>query len=423
VDDGHLAFMLALLGGSMFFSAAHQALRNYSRVRMEALLGQERAAPRIAVIERREHDLLLATAGWRQICNLLLILTLARAVDTVQGGTTEFVRYAWSFGIGAVLLLVFTVALPFAMGRYAGDRLLAHGLPLLRLARVSATPLLFFMRGLDSAVGRFTGPPPDSLPELLEEEILDRLEHAERSGAVEEQEKEMIEGVFEFGDALASDAMTARSSMAAIEAGAGAVAAARLMAETGHHRLPVFQDNLDEILGVVHARDLLRHFSDPVGAADNDLRKLTKPAHFVPESRPLTDVLDDFRTRRIDAAVVLDEYGGTAGLLTRGDLLEIIVGRSTSPPTAAPFKRISESEIEADGLCPLEQVNEQIPDPLPAEGFDTVGGFVSGRLGHIPRPGEKLDFGRLRFTVIDAGDRRINRLRIEVLPVAEKLPA
>lgn len=426
MDDGRPWLILLLSVVSLYVSALHQALRDFSRARLENLLGKSDDR-RLDRLDASRDDLALATAGLRQVCNLVLILVLARAVFAAIPQASDTVQFLWAAGIGAVLLLTFSVALPFALGRYGGHSLLAWSLPILPLLRVTLWPLLAVLKPFDTVVRRVGGKPEEIDHEVIEEELLEKLTEGEKYGIIEEQEAEMIEGAIHFGDARVGRIMTPRPDIAAVPADAPPQDAARVMAAKGHSRLPVYGRNLDEVLGVVSARDLALRLAEGAPPQPGDLRALMKPALFIPETKPLGELLSEFRVHRVPLAVVLDEYGGTAGLVTHEDLLRTIVGEvpeDAGMPPAPDVRKLADDVYEADGRLRVADLNSELPVELPLElpdagGYDTVGGFAATVLGYIPKPGEKFRHDGLAFTVLAADERTIRRVRIEIGRKAE----
>jgi CBS domain containing-hemolysin-like protein len=183
----------------------------------------------------------------------------------------------------------------------------------------------------------------------------------------------------------------------------------------GHTRVPVYQDNIDNIIGLVYAKDLLTEIGKTSG--DFKLRDKMRDAYFVPETKPLRTLLHEFQNQKLHIAVVLDEYGGTAGIVTLEDILEELVGEITdeyeeTPPE--PIKEIDQNTIEADARTYIDDLNDQFELNLPEdEDYETIGGFAFSRLGYIPKTGENFDYKNLKFTIASAEARRIKRIRIQ----------
>jgi magnesium and cobalt transporter len=190
------------------------------------------------------------------------------------------------------------------------------------------------------------------------------------------------------------------------------------IAESGHSRIPVYQGKVDQIVGVLYARDLLKLLGEPPETFR--MKDFLRPAFFVPETKPLRDLLHDFRLQKVHIAIVSDEYGGTAGLVTIEDIFEELVGDVSDehePAEPAMIERIDENTAEADARTYLDELNRVLGLNLPEDaGYDTLGGFVTTTVGKIPLTGATFEHGGVKYTVIDAEPQKVNRVRIEMAP-------
>jgi CBS domain containing-hemolysin-like protein len=220
-----------------------------------------------------------------------------------------------------------------------------------------------------------------------------------------------------------SELMTPRSAIVSLPATVSAAAAAQAFRETGHNRIPLFGENRDDILGILYARDLFPLMIDPDSPDAVIPRALARPAHCIPETKNAYELLEEFRSERTQIAIVLDEYGGVAGLITLKDLLEELVGAiddehdETSPDD--PLKPIGDSRYEVDATLELEQLNELLHLRLPTDGdFLTVGGLAFQALGRVPEPGATFRIGGVEFTVLAVVDHSIRRVLLDLQPRA-----
>jgi putative hemolysin len=237
---------------------------------------------------------------------------------------------------------------------------------------------------------------------------------AAAEGAVEPEEVDMIESVMAFGERTAAEIMTPRTDVVALPAEATAEEVRNNVVTHGHTRIPIYDGDIDNIIGILHAKDLL--------AGDNlqhlELRKIIRKPFFVPESKKLDGLLKEFKARQMHMAVVLDEYGGTAGLVTIEDLLEEIVGNIGDEYDSGEsplMKRLDERTVEVDGRMRIGEFNDALRLHLPeTEDYDTVAGLVFSELGFIPAAGEVLTTQGVTFTVLAADARKISRLKVEL---------
>jgi CBS domain containing-hemolysin-like protein len=212
--------------------------------------------------------------------------------------------------------------------------------------------------------------------------------------------------------------MTPRTDLVAVDVNESLSRILQTIDDSGHSRLPVFEGNIDNIIGCVYAKDLLLVAVNPAG--EFRLRDHIRPAYFVPESKPLRTLLHEFQNQKLHIAIVLDEYGGTAGIVTIEDILEELVGEISDEfeeTPSASTKRIDDTTVEVDARMYIDDVNEECHLLLPeGEEYDTIGGFVLSHLGYIPKAGETFDKNGARFTIVSAEPRKIKRLRIQRLP-------
>ncbi|HXH62143.1 MAG TPA: hemolysin family protein, partial [Fimbriimonadaceae bacterium] len=277
------------------------------------------------------------------------------------------------------------------------------------------TPIAVFVTLGGLVTRRFGAKATFALNNQAEEEVLELLEEAEESGEIEEEEREMVASVFEFGDTVVREVMTPRVDLEAVPMDATLQDVARLVEISGHSRIPVYEGTDDTILGIVHAKDVLSALMD--GSADRPLRDLLRPTIFVPESKPLHDLLQEMRQAKTQMAVVQDEHSGTAGVVTIEDIVEEVMGEIVDEydedlPTIVTL----DEGFDSDGRMELDDVNEVVGTSFESQEFDTIGGFVFGLFGRQPKEGESVERDGLRFTITETDGKRIQRLFIDRLP-------
>lgn len=252
---------------------------------------------------------------------------------------------------------------------------------------------------------------------VTEESLLELMDHADEQDVIDESQKKMITNIIELADATAGDIMTHRVDMVAVEENTPCGAVVALALESGNSRLPIYRKTVDDVVGILYAKDLLRLLSDPAAAAE-PVTKLARPAMYVPESRSAQQLLLDFKRQHTLIAIVVDEWGGTAGLVSMEDILEEIVGeiQDEYDDEEAPLVPC-EGGFVAAGDLDLEDLFEAFETDPPADmderGFDTVGGLIAALLGRIPEPGEtaEVEYGGVHFTPLEVGERRVRRAR------------
>ena len=257
---------------------------------------------------------------------------------------------------------------------------------------------------------------------VTEEDIMSMVNEGHEQGVLEAREAEMITNIFDLGEVTAGDIMTHRMDMVAVDETASCRSVIAAAVESGNSRLPIYRKTTDEIVGVLYVKDLLRLFDEPA-ALEGPVSRFARPVMFVPESRPAGQLLLDFRRERTMIAIVVDEYGGTAGLVSMEDILEEIVGDIQDEYDDEEAELVAQGDGYAvDGAIDLSDVFEafgmECPEMGEDEEFDTPGGLIIDKLGRIPEEGEKaaVEWGGLRFEVLKAGERRIQRVLCTRLP-------
>ena len=411
----------ALTTGTLFFSVTIIALRTFSRVKLhEAFKAlkkpheQETLADRVA---ENAEALVLTCALYRLVFNMVTLLLLVAIFARLRQTSVTIADYIATFVIAAAIFGVFDVAIPHAWAKYAGENFLSHTHKLLIFLQWTVKPILSALRISDMLIRRLCGvadTTPQERQEEQQEEFLNGLEQRRIEGVVDEEEQEMIENVLELSETTAGEIMTPRTDILAVEVKSDLSTVLETINSAGHTRVPVYEKNIDNIIGLIYAKDLLAEIGRD--ATDFELRDKIRNAYFVPESKALRILLHEFQNQKLHIAVVLDEYGGTAGVVTLEDILEELVGEIADEYEKSPvdpIHKIDKHTIEADARTYVDDLNDEFESNLPEdEDYDTVGGFVFSHLGYIPKTGETFDYENLEFTITAAETRRINRIRI-----------
>lgn len=422
---GYIGWMVLLVcvlaGGTLFFSVNAFALRIFSRTKLLQALKitkKDADAENLAdnVADNAE-KLILACSLYRLLFNIGILLLLVALFAKLHEPGLSAGDYVLTFFITAVVFSVFSVAVPHAWAKYAGEKVIAHTYKLLLFFTVLSRPVLYIWAFTDGLVRRLAGvtrTTPDQQQDQRQEEFLNGLEQQRMEGVVDAEEQEMIENVLELSDSTADEIMTPRTDIVAVEVSSGLNTVIKTINQAGHTRVPVYEESIDNIIGFVYAKDLLSEIGKD--AKGFRLTGKLRPAFFVPETKPLRVLLHEFQNRKLHIAVVLDEYGGTAGIVTLEDILEELVGEITDEyEQASPerIKRIDPDTVEVDARTYVNDLNDELEMNLPEdEDYDTVGGFIFSHLGFIPKTGATFEYRNLRFTITSAEPRKINRIKI-----------
>ena len=249
---------------------------------------------------------------------------------------------------------------------------------------------------------------------LTEDELRSLVDVGEEKGTLEQDEKKMIHSIFEFGETTVKEIMIPRIDMICISADSNITELLDLVQKNMHSRIPIYKEKIDNIIGVIYAKDLLP-FSDRRKYVEINLEELVRPAYFVPEQKKIDELLREFQTQKIHIAIVVDEYGGTAGLVTLEDIIEEIVGEIQDEHDIEQplYKIISENEFVVDGGMDLEEINEELNISLPTpEDVETIAGFLYGLFGSVPKEKQKIDYNGYEFIIEKVIRRRIKQVRI-----------
>jgi putative hemolysin len=408
---------------SLAFSTLTYSLRDFSRAKLADAFAAARSQRWLQPTLDQTGDLIFVTATGRLVANLIIFIGVQHALRVA--GWSEALEDITAFAITCAVTLFCSIAIPHAIADHASERVVALSAGALHRYYRIVLPVTRLMHSIDRLVRRMAGrtavQPQEQMEEELEQEILSAVDEGAADGVVDEQEREIIKSAITFADTTVAEAMTARTDIIGLPLGGTLERVKVALEESGHSRLPVYDGTLDKIVGMLYARDLLGFLVwEP--NAEFDVKAVMRPAHFVPETKVLRDLLQDFRELKVHIAVVLDEYGGTAGVVTIEDLLEQLVGEISDehePREADMLKRLDEHTAEADARIYLDQLNRLMHLDLPEDaGYDTLGGFISTTLGKIPQKGTSFDFGSATYTVLDAAPQKVNRVRIVRQPAA-----
>ena len=396
-----------------FFGLLRVALLHSPPARV--LEGAQTAEKRDGLRPRLERAEALATsASVLQIASQISFALLA--LGLVGGERLSWGTMLLALALGVPLLAFTSEVLPHALRGELTDRFLRAVLPAFDIAQ---RPLGALIVGLDGArrgilrLLRIPERPPAA--RRIVEDLRSVIEESDRQGELRATEREIIENVVDLSGVAVAEVMTPRTGLQAVELQAGVSEVLRTMTESGHSRIPVFDGSLDSIVGVAYAQEMLVLLSR--GELDGkDLKSLLRPVGFVPETKLVTELLAQFRRDKQKMVIVLDEYGGTAGVVTLGDVLTELVGemrqelRETAP---APIRKNDDGSFEVQAGTHVSDVNEALDLDLPErEDYETLAGFVLAQMGRFPKNGESFQWGGIEFKVTEASDRRVLGVRL-----------
>ncbi|HEX9895701.1 MAG TPA: hemolysin family protein [Gemmatimonadales bacterium] len=418
-----LAVVLALVLANAFFVAAEFALVGSRRTRLEELA---QAGSRGAALARRAVEHLDRYISATQLGITLASLALgavgepflARLVEAGFDGlpdpfdavATHSVAVAIAFGFITLLHIVLGELVPKAMALLHPERVSEWvAAPLMGFTWVMAAPIAVLNRTANLVLRIFRIREPTAHERVHSpEEIRMLVEQSQEGGSLGQEDARLLEGVFEFSEKTAEDVMTPRTQMVVLDADDSVETAADTIARAGRSRYPVYRETLDDVVGVVHAKDVLTALRDRPGIT---VRSIMRQPLFVPGTREVEDVLADMKRLKVHLALVLDEYGGTAGLVTMEDLLEEIVGPiyDEHDRPAAP---VATDARLLDGSMSITEFNGEYDANLDDTDYTTLGGFLFGHLGRLPKPGDRVEVPPFAFEIAAMEGRRVKAVRL-----------
>lgn len=409
-DWAILVVVVVLFVFSIFLAMAETAFVRMNRIRALALADEgDRRAARLAVLLQQPEQTLNSV--------LLLVLVSQLTTATLVGVLLEGIAGTWGVVIGIIL----QIFLFFVIGEVAPKTFAVQHT---ERAALTVTPLLSFLThfaplrllsraliGVANVI--LPGKGLKEGPFVTEEEIRTMADVAASEDSIETEERRLIHSIFEFGDTVVREVMLPRPDMVAVDASDSIEDAIERAIERGYSRLPVCEEgSTDQIVGLVYLKDLVRRAR--AGEGGQEVRIAVRPAIFVPEQKKVSELLGEMRTKQFHMAIVIDEYGGTSGLVTLEDLLEEIVGEIADEYDVElpAVERLPDGSLRVRGSTPIDDVSEQLGTELPDTEWDTVGGLILNLLGHVPDEGEVVRFRQLELRAERVQGHRIVSVRI-----------
>jgi putative hemolysin len=425
VVDILIVVLLTLLEG--FFVAAEIALVSVRRSRVEQLAEEGNAGARR--VRRLQEDpgrfLAVSQLGLTVIgffasafaaVNLATALTRVLEDAGLEHGTADGLALIVVTVVLALFTIIFAELVPKTLALSSPERFaLALSIPIEFFARILG-PVIALLTGTTRAIAGLFGANVTNEAQISAEELRLIVERGGEQGVLEAEEEQMINAVIELGERRLHEVMVPRIAITGLPASATLEEAIDKVVDEGHSRIPIYEESVDEVVGILYAKDLLPFLKATSGPRPA-LRTLLRPPVFVPESMTIDDLLHEFQRRKVHIAIVLDEYGGTAGLVTIEDILEEIVGEiqdeyDTEEPMVV---RLSESEARVDGRADIDDLVELFDIDLGLEDddeYDTVGGLIYHRIGGVPSPGDQVDVDGLHLTVESTDGRRVGKVLV-----------
>ena len=423
---GSISIILALTLLNAFFAMAEMSLISVRKTRIKQLVdeGVSRAKTVQKLLEDPTRFLATVQIGIILVGffasatgAVTLAGPLARILSKIHltfisQNAAGFAVVLVTLAVGYVNLVIGEITPKSLALQYAERIALVSAGPLVLLSYIVSPVVRLVTWSSNILVRPFGGVARFAPPILTEEELKMLVETGEQEGVLEEEEKEMIHSIFEFTDTVVRKVMTPRIDMETVEVNEPLEELLKVIIEAGHSRVPVYEESIDNIIGVVHAKDVLRALHENGGTVT--IRELMRPPYMIPENKKVDELLAEFKKNKIQMAIVVDEYGGTAGLVTIEDLVEEIVGdiMDEYDDEEPMVEIIDENTAIVDARTPIDEINELMGLGLSEEEFDTIGGLVFGLVGKQPIQGEKVEYQNVDMIVEKTDGPRIEKIKV-----------
>lgn len=420
-----LAVLIGLILLNAALKMAYVAITHANKAHLKEMADNGHAQAARALALSQDATRLLAS---QQVIDLALRFAIAvvaalALVPTLRDQLVEqelsraladIIAYGGVLFIVGIITLIFGEMLPATLAISFANAIAVRVVGLINIISHLLAPVLRLLYWLS---GQFATPfiGRRTIAMVTEEEIKMLVDAGSEGGAIEDEEKEMIFSIFQFGDTTVREVMVPRIDVVALDINAPLPEALNTIVEAGHSRIPVYDESIDHIRGLLYAKDLLAMWRD--GNTERLIKDLLRPAYFVPESKKADDLMTDMQQKKVHLAIVVDEYGGTAGLVTLEDLIEEIVGEIRDEydfNEEEAYQQISDTEYIFDAGIDLDDLNRLLATHLPTDDSDTLGGYIYSKLGKVPSVGETITDEGYVFEVLEVEDRRLRKIRLTV---------
>ncbi len=408
--DALLLVALFVLSG--FFSAAETAVTTLWPWKVRELAEREGPNSPFALLQRDITRFLTTILVGNNLVNIAATALVTDLATSAWGST----GIAYATGLMTFLILFFGEITPKSIAVHNADRLARFFVRPIYWLSVLLYPIGRFFTWMSALILRFLRLEPRQQPLVTEDELKLILAGAEASGAIEEAEEDMIQNVLELEETQVREIMVPRVDVVAIENTASLREFVRVEREYRYSRIPVYRESIDQIVGIAYAKELLNYLETPELLDQLTVMSIAQDAFFVPESMPVWNLLLEIRRRKVHMAIVVDEFGGTAGLVTLEDIIEEIVGEiydETDVVEEHPIQPQEDGSFLIDAQTPLDDVSEALGIELPEGEYETLSGYLYETFGYIPKVSEEHSYGGYRFVVEAADERKIERVRAE----------
>ena len=412
--------LLVLLFCSAFFSAAETALSSLRRIHMGDTKKKNKKEVVLLNLWLKNPNELLATLLFGKTISYLLLISMTTLLlenyylSTLKNKLNGYIYMILSFIIIGAFMLIFTEIIPRVYAKNNVFKLSATLIVPLNTVRIVLRPfILIFIEISKFILKLFKVKLEEKMFEITEEDIKIFVKEGTESGVIEEGEEEMIHSIFEFSDTTVKEILTPRTAVFALDMEKTLGEAWDEIVEQGFSRIPVYNETIDKIIGILHMKDLFKYNKEK--DKDVKIKELIKEAYFIPTTKTLVELLEEFKRKQIHMAIIIDEYGGTLGIVTIEDLLEEIVGeiRYEFDQEEEGIQQIRETIYDIKGDTLIEELNDELSTSIPiSEEYDTVSGYVQDKLGKVAEVSEQVKGNGFILKVMDVNNKRIEKIRV-----------
>lgn len=406
-----IIFLFVLIGLAAFFAASETAFVSLGTYHLRKLQEQDPRKKRLEFWFRYPNRVLTTTLVGNTIVESLASI-VAASIAYRSSGKISLGIMAFSV---MFLILIFGEIIPKNLGKKYAEKFVIYAIIPMKIFTLILEPINRFLLGFAEVFLSFFKVNIDSiLPVLTEDDIKAMISAGEEEGLIEEEERQMIHSIFELGDKMVSEVMIPRVNIVAVDINATIKDILSLVTKEGYSRYPVYRGNFDTIEGIVYLKDIIAKGFE---RSDLTAKEIMRKAYFVPETKKINELMKELQLQQIQMAIVVDEYGGTAGLVTMEDLVEEIVGEISDEykHEAKDYQLLSDGSYLVKGSMEIEKANEQLELALPKGEFETIAGFVMEYLGKLPRKGEKFIYRGKVFIIHESHEKTVKWVRIRNL--------
>ena len=409
-----LIFLAVLIFLSALFSSAETAFLSTNKIRLRNLQEEgEKKADLVLFMLDNQNKLISALLVGNNIVNIGSSALATKMATEAFGNAGVGI----ATGIMTLLVLVFGEVIPKNLAAAHAETWAMFIAPFIRLVSFVLTPVVFLLTKLSDFVVHFSKSDDEEDPTITEDEFKILVNVGQEEGVLDESESEMINSIFEFDETVVKAIMVPRIDIVAVDVEDSINEALRIIVDGGHSRIPAYEESIDNIVGILYAKDIFAHLD-----ADFDtmkVKELLRPAYYIPETKKVSDLLNELRLKKVHMAIILDEYGGTNGLVTIEDLIEEIIGDIQDEYDVEDDLIVmhGEDHLVADARAPIGDVEDAFDVELDEEILedseaDTIGGLAFEHLGGIPAVGDEVTVGRFLIRIVDVSGRRISKVEI-----------